>query len=112
MYLVKTANALQKGFTLIELLVVVAILSIVATLAATKTGSVLHRAKIIAAERDLRTIAEAFMDPECGYVRDHRGLPGFSLGNLRLANLLIATNNYGVAADGRDLKIDEFKWIE
>ena len=105
-------NTHSRGFTLIELLVVIAILSIMATFAAVKIGSILYRAKITAAEHDLQTIAEAFMDPESGYVRDHRGLPGFSLGNLRIANLLIATNNYGIAADGGDVKVAEFKWSD
>jgi len=69
-------------------------------LAVNRVSDVIERAKTTAAERDLATIRDAFMDEETGYLRDMRGIPGFSLGNLRIANLLISTNVYGAVADG------------
>ena len=35
------------------------------------------------------------MSHESGYISDMRGIPGFSLGYLRVANLMISTNLYG-----------------
>ena len=88
------------GFTLIECSIVVAVLCLVALFAVVKVGGVAERAKRTAAEQDLASLRSAFLDPENGYLRDMRGIPGFSTGYLRLANLLIATNLYGAVADG------------
>jgi len=89
------------GFTLVECVVVVAIISIIATLGVVRMGRRVEQSKLVAAMRDLRTLQEAFLDAESGYLRDMRGIPGFSLGYLRVSNLFSATNVYGaVAADG------------
>lgn len=89
----------HNGFTLVELCIVVAILSIIALLAVSRVERVAWQAKVIAAESDLKNIRDAFMNPEHGYLRDMRGIPGFSLAYLRVANLLISTNLYVAAAD-------------
>ena len=91
---------MRHGFTLIELVAVVAILSIIALLAVSRVTEVSRRAKVSAAERDLVTIRDAFVFNDGGYLRDMSGIPGFSLGYLRIANLMIATNLYGSVADG------------
>ena len=91
---------MRHGFTLIELVAVVAILSIIALLAVSRVTEVSRRAKVSAAERDLATIRDAFVSNDGGYLRDMSGIPGFSLGYLRIANLMIATNLYGSVADG------------
>ena len=85
------------GFTLVELVIVVAIIAVVAMIAVPKMAKMAISSKVVAAESDLRTIASAFTDPETGYMRDMRGIPGFSPAQMRLANLLVATNVYGVA---------------
>lgn len=90
----------SAGWTLIEIVTVVAILSVLALIAVNRVSSIMDRAKITAAERDLATIRDAFLDEETGYLRDMRGIPGFSLGCLRIANLLISTNLYGAVMDG------------
>lgn len=95
----KANSSARCGFTLIEIVAAVAIIAIVATIAVQAVGHLGWRAKRVAAETDLSTIAEAFTAEEFGYVSDMRGIPGFSLGFLRTANLLIATNIYG-RADG------------
>ena len=89
---------MRHGFTLIELVAVVAILSIIALLAVSRVTEVSRRAKVSVAERDLVTIRDAFVSNDCGYLRDMSGIPGFSLGYLRIANLMIATNLYGSVA--------------
>lgn len=89
----------HNGFTLIEICIVVAILSVIALLAVSRVERVAGQAKLIAAESDLKNIREAFMDPDHGYIRDLRGIPGFSLAYLRVANLLMATNLYVAAED-------------
>lgn len=81
---------------------VVAIIAIIAGLAIAKMAKVADHARMVAAESDLKTLRAALMDPETGYVHDMRGIPGFSLGNLRLANLLISTNLYGAT-----LRVDD-----
>jgi len=93
----KTAS---RGFTLVELMIVVAIIAIIATLAVSQMSRAVQVAKVVAAESDLKTISQAFTDPENGYLRDMRGIPGFSPANLRMANLLISTNLYGSAKGG------------
>ena len=84
---------------MVELVIVVAIIAVIATMAASRLSGAAHRARIAAAESDLRAIANAFTDPETGYLRDMRGIPGFSPACLRLANILVSTNLYG-SADG------------
>jgi len=81
---------------------VVAIIAIIATLAVSQMSKVSLSAKIAAAESDLKTISTAFTDPANGYLRDMRGIPGFSPAHIRMANLLISTNLYGSVAGGGD----------
>ena len=85
---------IHSGFTLMELVIVVAIMSVIAVVAVSRVGRVGTAAQRIAAESDLKALREAFVDEETGYLRDFRGIPGFSLGFLRLANLLVPTNLY------------------
>ena len=100
-----------RGFTLIELVAVVAILSIIALIAVSRVEKVAGRAKISAAERDLATIRDAFISSDGGYLHDMRRIPGFSLGYLRMANLMISTNLYGSVADdktfGSGFRVDD-----
>lgn len=100
---VKTGSS--AGWTLIEIVTVVAILSVLSLLSVNHVSGMMNRAKITAAERDLATLRNAFMDEETGYLRDMRGIPGFSLGYLRIANLLISTNLYGAVTDGSEREI-------
>ena len=93
---------IHSGFTLMELVIVVAIMSVIAVVAVSRTGRVGTAAKRIAAENDLKVLREAFIDEETGYLHDLRGIPGFSLGFLRLANLLIPTNLYVRLIEGED----------
>lgn len=88
----------SRAFTLIELVIATAVLMLLAALAVPRCARVLHRARYRAAEADLRTIAAAFTDPDTGYLRDFEGIPGFSKGSLRIANLLTPTNLYGCVA--------------
>ena len=92
----------RGGFTLIEILAVVMILTVVAVLAVTRVGTLGARAKIVAAEADLAAIGAAILDGESGYVRDLGGISGFHPSEMRLANLLIATNLYGIAETAAD----------
>jgi len=87
---------------LLELAIVVAVLGIVAVFAVNRVSRVVDQARITAAEHDMAVIREAFVSPENGYLHDMRGIPGFSLGYLRIANLLISTNLYGEVRDGTD----------
>lgn len=87
----------KGGFTLFELLAVVAIMAIVAVLAATRIGGMVERSREAAAAADLATIRDAILNSETGYLRDMRGLAGFSAADIRIANILIATNLYGLA---------------
>lgn len=93
--MVRRKKKIRDGFTLIELVAVVAILSVIAVFAVARIQGVAERAKITAAERDLLTIREAFMSQDSGYFRDMCGIPGFSFGYLRIANLMISTNLFG-----------------
>ena len=95
----------RGGFTLVELVAVIAVIAIIAFIAFTKTSRFIASSRRIAAEADLKTIREALIAEEGGYLADMRGIAGFSPSELRLANLLIATNLYGLADSG---KIDEF----
>lgn len=76
----------------------VAIISVIAMLAVSRVSATAENAKRIAAESDLKVLAEAFTNPDNGYLRDMRGIPGFSPAHLRLANLLMPTNLYGATA--------------
>ncbi len=80
---------------MIEVIAVVAILAVVAIIAAIRVSGFGDKARLTAAESDLRAIRDSLMDPQRGYLSDMTGIPGFSLGYLRLANLLISTNLYG-----------------
>ena len=85
----------SNAFTLVELVAVVAILSIIAVLVVSRVQNVVEKAKISAAERDLVTLRDAFISLDSGYLCDMRGIPGFSLGYLRIANLMTPTNLFG-----------------
>ena len=89
-----------KGFTLVELLVVIALISAVAAIAVPRMMSLAVKAKEEAARADMRVIRDAFLDEEGGYLRDMGSIAGFSASTLRIANLLIATNVYGVVKRG------------
>ena len=95
----------QRGFTLIELVVVVVLLAAVAAIALPRLGAFSESARRVAAERDLATLAGSFTNPEGGYLADMRGISGFSVGFLRVANLLAPTNLYG-AVEGRDGRLE------
>lgn len=99
----------RGGFTLVELVAVVAIIAVIAMLAVSRLSKTADNAKRIAAENDLKVLAAAFTDPEHGYLRDMRGIPGFSPGNLRLANLLVSTNLYGSADGINAIRIDDMR---
>lgn len=100
-----------KGFTLVEIVAVIAILALIAVFAVTRVEGLGDRARIVAAEHDLVAVRTALLDAESGYLHDMRGIPGFSLAYLRLANLLISTNLYGEVSDGGDrlrgLRLDD-----
>lgn len=98
--MVQKEGHIRDGFTLLELVTVVAILSIIAVIVVSRIHGVSHRAKITAAERDLATLREAFMSPESGYLADMSSIPGFSVGYLRIANLMISTNLFGALDTG------------
>ena len=93
--MVRRKSQIRRGFTLIELVAVIAILSIVAVIDVSRIEGVATRAKIASAEHDLVVLRDAFISSETGYFRDMGGIPGFSRGYLRLANLMISTNLYG-----------------
>lgn len=99
------------AFTLVELVSVVAILAVLAVFAASRVAGFASRAKITAAERELVLVRDAFVSAEGGYIADMRGIPGFSLSYLRIANLLVSTNLYGEVIDGtsrmRGLRVDD-----
>jgi len=89
-----------RGFTLMEMVVVTALLAVIACFCVVKMSSARERGCQTVAESDLQVLRKGFLDPEGGYLHDLRGLPGFSVGYLRLANLFIATNLYGAVEDG------------
>lgn len=94
---IKGTTGCSRGWTLCELLAVVAILSIVATIAATRLGGVMARARLSAAESDMAALREAIAG-ERGYLRDMEGIPGFAASEIRIANLFSPTNLYGIGA--------------
>lgn len=104
---------LNDGFTLTELTIVIAVLAIISLIAVSKVGRFVSSSKVTAAESDLICLKDAFLNPETGYIRDMRGIPGFSLGYLRVSNLLISTNVYGTVEMGDELhfptRVDEFR---
>lgn len=106
------ARKKREGFTLVEMMVVVALLAIVAALVVTRCSRAMERAKITAAETDLKTLKQAFVDRDGGYLRDFEGIPGASTGCLRVGNLLVATNVFGTAlvnggiAQERSVRVD------
>ena len=96
------ANIRQAaGFTLIELVVVVCILGIIATIAIQHLTGVADRAKITVAQNDMAAIRDALCGSQTapGYLDDLGAVPGFSPANIRVANLLMATNLYGVCGE-------------
>ena len=99
----------RDGFTLVELTIVVTILAMIAVLAVSRLSTTSQNARHIAAENDLKVLATAFTDPEHGYLRDMRGIPGFSPANLRLANLFISTNLYGTADGIHGVRVDNVR---
>ena len=101
----------RNGFTLVELVIVVAIIAVIAMLAVSRLSTTAEKAKYTAAENDLKVIATAFTDPGHGYLRDMRGIPGFSPAYLRIANLLISTNLYGTAngGDANGTRVDDVR---
>ena len=98
-----------SGFTLVELMVVVAIVSIIAVMAVGRYLGFVNESRVRAAESDLKVIADAFMNEETGYLRDMRGIPGFSLAALRVGNLLVSTNVYGVTEGNICVRVDREK---
>ena len=93
-----------------ELVAVVAVVAILAVFVATRVERVHRAARVAAAESDLRSLRDAFMDPDRGYLADMRGIPGFSAGYLRIGNLLVSTNLYGSVQSGagrmRGMRVD------
>ena len=85
----------RRGFTLIELTIVVLVLALLSVVALGRYARVAETAKVAAAEADLRTLRDAFVDPAQGYLRDMAGIPGFSCAYLRVGNLFVATNVFG-----------------
>lgn len=105
--------SLRRGFTLMELVAVIAILAMIALFAVSRLGGLGDRARQIAADHDLKTIREAILRPDGGYLADMSGIPGFSLAYLRVANLLVATNLFGEVLDGTDhvrgIRVDDYQ---
>lgn len=100
---------MARGFTLVELIAVVAIVSIIAVMAVGRYSGFVNESRVRAAESDLKVIADAFMNEETGYLRDMRGIPGFSLAALRVGNLLVSTNVYGAAEGNECVRVDRVK---
>lgn len=89
----------QSGFTLIELVLVVAILAIIALLVVTRVDRFKMQAQTTVAEADLKCLRDALMDDSTGYLSDMSSIPGFSVGHLRIGNLLTSTNLYGEVSE-------------
>jgi len=93
-------------------MIVVAVIAVMAAMAVSRMAKTVLSARVTAAQSDLKTICEAFMDPSTGYLRDMRGIPGFSPAHIRLASLLTATNVYGYAEYGGEwrggFRLDDF----
>lgn len=104
-----------RAFTLIELAIVVAVLAVLALLVVPRCLNVAEGARVAAAQADLATVKSAFLDSSHGYLRDLEGIPGFSRGNLRLANLFMPTNLFGCKIEQgnayntqvRSIRVDE-----
>ena len=92
----------RRAFTLVELVVIVAILAFLAVFASSRTGSIAARARAVRAEAELATLRDALLAPNGGYVADMIGLPGFQPSEVRLANMLVATNLYVIAQRNAD----------
>jgi len=92
---------LRAAFTLVEIVAVVAIIAILACVAVRSVGYLADKSRATAAESDLAAIRDALVGEPDGYLADMRGIPGVSVGHLRVANLLVATNVYG-RAEGAD----------
>lgn len=107
----KSSDRVRRGFTLIELVAVLAIIAILAVFVAGRFERILRTARISVAESDLKAIRDAFMDPDSGYIADMGGIPGFSVGYLRVGNILVSTNLYGSIAVGdnrtRGIRVDD-----
>lgn len=85
-----------------ELVAVVALVAIVAVFAVSRVATLARKAKITAANADIATIKRAISSSEMCLVNDLSGIPGFYPSELRIANLLIATNLYVLAQyDGK-----------
>ena len=94
----------RNAFTLIELAIVIAIVALIAAMAASRVSGIREKARQTAAQSDMAALREAIMDPASGYIHDMQGLAGFSPSCMRLGNLFISTNLYGLAEDGDRLK--------
>lgn len=92
----------RRAFTLVELVVVIAIIAFLVTFATMRTAAILSRARTARAEADLVAIRSALVAQDGGYLSDMRGIPGFSPSEIRLANLLVATNLYVLAERNAD----------
>lgn len=77
------------------MLCVIVLVGIAASLAAQKFAGVRLNAEITAAESDMLAIRNAFRSPG-GYLDDMGNIPGFSCGMLRVGNLMVSTNVFGV----------------
>ena len=98
------------AFTLVELVFVVAILAIVATVAVGRYARLAESTRVTVAEAELTALREAFLADEGGYLHDLEGIPGFSVGYLRVANLFMPTNVFGCrAVDGgvQGIRLDD-----
>lgn len=98
MQIIKNNCGGKGGFTLLELMAVIAILALVAMLVVPRLAGFETKARQTVAQNDMLAIREAIVgtDDKPGYLTDMANIPGFSPANLRIANLLIATNLYGV----------------
>lgn len=91
----KNSNFFKTGFTLIEMICVIILVGIAASLAVQKFAGVRKNAEITAAESDMLAIRNAFRSPG-GYLDNMGHVPGFSCGMLRVGNLMVSTNLFGV----------------
>lgn len=77
-----------------------AVVSVIALLAVSKVSVLTEQSRITAARHDISVLREAFVNAETGYIGDMRGIPGFSLANMRISNLFVSTNVYGYVHGG------------
>ena len=101
----------SSGFTLAELTITIAVIATVAALAITTLSGVAERAKLRAAEIDMRTIRAAIVGSSASaaadapnYIADMSPLPGFDPATLRIHCLLNPTN---IIARG-NIRLDDF----